>query len=216
MVTFLSRPYPEDQKLADTESMKKVLMDLGAEFPDDFVCIGRPYLSVSDATQSPDAPFDPLPFKGRIKFGGNIVSADIGHAPGGLSRLTIARTSETLCGAIIVGRSDLNCTSITSSVGVTIGDNVHFEPRVTILDSPGHPVDRRIPDIPENRTRASVVIEDDVWIGYGVTITPGVTLGKGAVVKPGSVVMWDVPSGAVVGGNPAKSMKIFKRHFNAE
>jgi len=216
MAVLMTRPYPKEQILADTEKMKKIFDELGATYGPGFTCIGIPWLSVSDHTQGPDEPFDPSVFKGRIRFGGNIISADIGHVPGGLTRFTIIRGSKDACGGVIVGKSDLNATSITSYIGVTIGDNVHFEPRVTILDSPGHPIDRRVPDIAENRTMAPVVIEDNVWIGYGVTITPGVTVGEGAVIKPGAVVMWDVAPGSIVGGNPAKSMKIYKKHFSAE
>jgi maltose O-acetyltransferase len=57
------------------------------------------------------------------------------------------------------------------------------------------------------------VIEDNAWIGYNAVILPGVTVGKNAVVKPGAVVMWDVPENGVVGGNPAKSLKVFKKYF---
>lgn len=44
----------------------------------------------------------------------------------------------------------------------------------------------------------------DVWIGTGSTILPNVTLGSGAVVSAGSVVMKDVPPYAIIGGNPAQ------------
>lgn len=49
-----------------------------------------------------------------------------------------------------------------------------------------------------------VVVEDSVWIASRVIILPGVTIGKGSVVAAGSVVTKDVPSMAIVGGNPAK------------
>ena len=48
-----------------------------------------------------------------------------------------------------------------------------------------------------------VVIEDDVWIGYNATILKGVTVGAGALVAPGALVVRDVPPGAEVAGNPA-------------
>jgi len=51
---------------------------------------------------------------------------------------------------------------------------------------------------------ADVIIEDYVWIASRVTILPGVTLGKGAVVAANSVVTKDVPAMAIVGGIPAK------------
>ncbi|MFZ5570350.1 MAG: CatB-related O-acetyltransferase [Thermodesulfobacteriota bacterium] len=52
-----------------------------------------------------------------------------------------------------------------------------------------------------------IVIEDDVWIGHGAIIISGVTIGRGAIVSAGAVVVKDVPSYAVVGGNPARIIK---------
>ena len=55
---------------------------------------------------------------------------------------------------------------------------------------------------------AEIVIKDDVWIGMGSVITPGVVIGEGAIVSAGSVVIEDVPPMAVVGGVPAKVLKM--------
>lgn len=52
-----------------------------------------------------------------------------------------------------------------------------------------------------------VIVEENVWIGYGSLILPGVNIGEGAVVAAGSVVVKDVPPLALVGGNPAKVIK---------
>jgi 2,3,4,5-tetrahydropyridine-2-carboxylate N-succinyltransferase len=49
-----------------------------------------------------------------------------------------------------------------------------------------------------------VIIEDDVWIGYNATIMKGVTIGQGAIIQPGSMILKDVPAGAIVSGNPAR------------
>jgi acetyltransferase-like isoleucine patch superfamily enzyme len=51
---------------------------------------------------------------------------------------------------------------------------------------------------------APVDIGDDVWIGRGALVLPGVTIGDGAVVAAGAVVTKDVPAGSVVAGVPAK------------
>jgi maltose O-acetyltransferase len=48
-----------------------------------------------------------------------------------------------------------------------------------------------------------VTIGDDVWIGGGTIICPGVTIGNGAVIAAGSVVIHDVPDNVMVAGNPA-------------
>nr|WP_311136840.1 DapH/DapD/GlmU-related protein [Natronosalvus rutilus] len=52
-----------------------------------------------------------------------------------------------------------------------------------------------------------VAVGDDVWIGGRAVLTPGVTVGDGAVVAAGAVVVDDVPAGVVVGGNPARVIR---------
>jgi virginiamycin A acetyltransferase len=54
------------------------------------------------------------------------------------------------------------------------------------------------------QSRGAVVVEDEVWIGFGSMILSGVTIGKGAVIAAGSVVVNDIPPYAVAGGNPAR------------
>jgi len=56
-----------------------------------------------------------------------------------------------------------------------------------------------------------VVIGHDVWIGCNSIILPGVTIGNGAIVAAGSVVVKSVPDYCIVGGNPAK---VIKKRFN--
>lgn len=56
-------------------------------------------------------------------------------------------------------------------------------------------------------SKGSIVIDDDVWIGYRSTIMSGVHIGQGAIVAAGAVVTKDVPPYAIVGGVPAKIIK---------
>ena len=83
---------------------------------------------------------------------------------------------------------------ILDSAEVVIGDNVLIAPKVCIA-TPGHnfsPELRR-----HTATRAErITICDDVWIGAGAVILPGVTVGEGAIVGAGAVVTKDVPAGA--------------------
>jgi len=51
-----------------------------------------------------------------------------------------------------------------------------------------------------------VTVGDDVWIGYGVIILSGVSIGEGSIVASGSVVTKDVPPYMIVGGNPARQI----------
>lgn len=57
-------------------------------------------------------------------------------------------------------------------------------------------------------SKGDIVIKDDVWIGVRSTILSGVTIGQGAVIAAGSVVTKDVPPYAIVGGVPAKIIKM--------
>lgn len=60
---------------------------------------------------------------------------------------------------------------------------------------------------PDAVSKGDIVVDDDVWIGYGAIILSGVHIGQGAVVAAGAVVTKDVPPYAIVGGTPAKVIK---------
>lgn len=90
--------------------------------------------------------------------------------------------------------------------GIIIEDNVLIAPKVSLL-SEGHPIE------PENRhalVPKPIYIKKNAWIGTGATILQGVTIGKNSIVAAGSVVTKDVPDNTVVGGIPAKVIKIIK------
>lgn len=55
--------------------------------------------------------------------------------------------------------------------------------------------------------KGDILVDDDVWIGYGVKIMSGVHNGQGAVIAAGAVVTKDVPPYAIVGGIPGKIIK---------
>lgn len=57
------------------------------------------------------------------------------------------------------------------------------------------------------------VVGNDVWLGYGATVLPGVTIGDGAIVGAKAVVSRDVPSYAIVAGNPAR---VVRSRFDGE
>lgn len=56
-------------------------------------------------------------------------------------------------------------------------------------------------------SKGDIVVGNDVWIGMNALVVSGVTIGDGAIVAAGSVVVGDVPPYAVVGGNPARVLK---------
>ena len=58
------------------------------------------------------------------------------------------------------------------------------------------------------QSRGDTVVGHDVWLGYSALVLPGVTIGHGAVVAAASVVASDVPPYAIVGGNPARVIRM--------
>ena len=97
---------------------------------------------------------------------------------------------------------------ISADDEVTIGSHVHVADDVYICGYDAHPMDpiaRRTQAGAVDYSGASrIVIEDDAWICQGTMILKGVRIGAGAIVGAHAVVTKDVPSGAIVAGNPAK------------
>jgi acetyltransferase-like isoleucine patch superfamily enzyme len=87
--------------------------------------------------------------------------------------------------------------------GITIEDNVMIGPKVSLITE-GHPVN---PSERKMLMVKPVVIKRNAWIGAGVTILPGVTIGENSVVAAGAVVSKDVPENSIVGGVPAKLIR---------
>ena len=88
---------------------------------------------------------------------------------------------------------------------ITIGEQVRIGPNVQLL-TPTHPLDAA--------TRregweagAPIHIDDNVWIGGGAIVLPGVRIGRDSVVGAGAVVTKDVPPGVLVVGNPARIIR---------
>jgi len=97
---------------------------------------------------------------------------------------------------------NFNCTFLGLG-GITIEDGVLIGPNVNLL-SEGHPVS------PEDRHSlmvGHVHIKKNAWIGAGVSILQGVTIGENSIVAAGAVVSADVPDNTIVGGIPAKVIK---------
>ena len=92
---------------------------------------------------------------------------------------------------------------LSSSGGIKFGDNVMVAPGLKIATINHDMYDRHV-----TYTYGKVTVKENAWIGMGVTICPGVTIGKYAVVAAGAVVTKDVPDYAVVGGIPAKVIKM--------
>ena len=96
--------------------------------------------------------------------------------------------------------------TILDRAAVTIGDDVLIAPG-TVISTVNHSLD------PEKRranicTALPITIGSNVWIGANCSILPGVTIGDGAVIAAGAVVNRDVPPRTVVGGVPARVLRI--------
>jgi acetyltransferase-like isoleucine patch superfamily enzyme len=97
----------------------------------------------------------------------------------------------------------IKSTYIDSTGEVEIGRYVHGATNISILSSDHIYNSDLIPFSWENKY-SKVTIKDFVWLGEGVKILPGVTIGEGAIVAMGSVVTKDVDKMAIVAGNPAR------------
>lgn len=88
---------------------------------------------------------------------------------------------------------------------IYVGNNVMFGPNVTIATA-NHPIEPtlRLKGLQYNR---DVHIGDNVWIGAGVIIVPGVHVGKNSVIGAGSVVTKDIPENVVAVGNPCRVLR---------
>jgi maltose O-acetyltransferase len=88
---------------------------------------------------------------------------------------------------------------------VTIGDDVQIGPHVQLLTAT-HPLE---PEPRRDKWEAAepIVIGDNVWLGGGVIVCPGVTIGADTVVGAGSVVTRDLPPGVVAVGSPARVIR---------
>lgn len=91
---------------------------------------------------------------------------------------------------------------------ILIGNNVILSARCMLLDA-GFDVDKYLNfDMPEYEYRKSYIhIEDNVWIGAGAIILPGVTIARNSIVAAGAVVTKNVPPYTVVAGNPARIIR---------
>ena len=88
---------------------------------------------------------------------------------------------------------------------ITIGDDVQIGPHVQLL-TPTHPLDAQARRDKWEGAQP-ITIGDNVWLGGGVIVCPGVSIGADTVVGAGSVVTRDLPAGVLAVGNPARVVR---------
>ena len=112
----------------------------------------------------------------------------------------------TYGGTIKIGNSCF-VNSFTTMYGhgdLTIGNGVLIGPQVTIIPANYGFKDRDIPFRLQTPTMKGITIEDNVWIGAGVTILDGCIVGEGSIIGAGAVVTKNVEPYSIVAGVPAK------------
>lgn len=118
------------------------------------------------------------------------------------STITVLAGAELRLGACSFVNDGVN---LCASVSIHIGHHTKLGDMTTVYDTDFHAV---APGEPVRR--APVRIGDNVWIGAGVIILPGVTIGDHAVVAAGSVVTGAVPPCSLVAGHPARVVRTFQ------
>lgn len=98
---------------------------------------------------------------------------------------------------------NFNCV-VLDTCKVTIGDYCQFGSGVQLL-TPLHPLDAALRR--KEEYGKPIAIGNDVWIGAGALVLPGVTIGARSVIGAGSVVTRDVPEGVLAVGNPCRVVR---------
>ena len=119
----------------------------------------------------------------------------------GINHRCILTTNNSESKLVIGDDCGFSGTSIWCFDSITIGNNVRVGANVVIMDGDAHQ------DDPRAGQNAPIVIEDNVWIGAGVMVLKGVTIGRNSLIGAGSVVVKDIPANCVAAGNPCRVIK---------
>ena len=115
-------------------------------------------------------------------------------------------------GPVRIGRNvsiGPGCFISSHTEGVEIGDDCLVGPNVSLVAGNYRYDKLDVPIRMQGGVSKGIAIGEDVWVGAGVCILDGVTVGSGAIIAANSLVSTDVPDRSIVQGNPAKV--IFKR-----
>lgn len=135
---------------------------------------------------------------GVLKIGNHTTIADYTFI-----QLTRPSPNVSIGDHTVVGR---NCV-IASKTELVIGNYVLIGPYCQINDH-SHGMSRSDLIINQKAILSPVRIKDDVWLGAGVRVLPGVTLGEGSIIGAGSIVTRNIPDYEIWAGNPARFIRV--------
>nr|WP_161129618.1 DapH/DapD/GlmU-related protein [Photobacterium lucens]MZG79984.1 acetyltransferase [Photobacterium lucens] len=152
----------------------------------------------------------PSVFRGRkfFKFGKGFVT-------GYNCRIDVVSNEDTLQHVIIFGENVQINDNVHIAAGkkIQLGNNVLIASRVFITDHNhgSFPFESEINTPISDRKLSfdAVNIEDNVWLGEGVIVLPGVTIGKNSIIGAGTIVTKSIPENSIAVGNPARVIKEF-------
>ena len=158
---------------------------------------------------------------GKIFLGRNVILDDncVLDAKGSNNRgifigdnVIVGRNSVISCkdGDIHIGNNTniaMNC-FIQSAKTVRIGSNVLFAAYCYVIGGGDHETDRTdIPILAQGQIVKGITIEDNCWLGAGVKVVDGITVGRDSIIGASAVVTKDVPEFSIAAGVPAKVLK---------
>jgi acetyltransferase-like isoleucine patch superfamily enzyme len=129
------------------------------------------------------------------------------RAAGGVrGRLKVNGRSRVNANTFLGDNVHFNGLTVLGGGGVTIGDNFHSG-RACVFITEFHDYQGEALPYDRNKLLRPVVVGDNVWLGHGVIVLGGVSIGEGAIIQAGAVVVSDIPALGIAGGNPARVFK---------
>lgn len=119
----------------------------------------------------------------------------------GLNHRCIISTMSEDAQLTIGNNLGMSSSSITCFKKIDIGNNVRIGANCVVADGDFHLDDPRV------GAPKPVTIKDNVWLGYGVIVMKGVTIGENSIIGMNSVVTRDIPANSIAVGSPAKVIK---------
>ncbi len=122
----------------------------------------------------------------------------------GINHNCILTTISSKASLYIGNQCGFSGCSITAFTSIEIGNNVRVGANCVIADGDFHLDDSRTP------SPKPIKIHDNVWLGYGVIVMKGVTIGENTIIGMNSIVTKDIPANCIAAGNPCKVIKEIK------